>query len=328
MTELIDALRIEPISKLHNRKDFKCNKKPLTQYLHRYARQNDENNIAKTFVAVDGDNKVLGYYSLSTSSIEFEELPEEFTKRLPGYPIPAALIAKLAVDSDVDGQGLGSKLLIEALQNILTVSEEMAVKVVLVDAIDEEAKGYYLHFGFIELPEKADVILCELCDTGLIAELQVPVLNHALENCLKTNGKIIPYCAKTTMELVYTDYIFEGSLFKLMHYEAYGSRESKSLSDEMPYHIINFQEKNSEYVDTEEILTATSDGIVNGVRIKTYIRGAKELDYIPPSPWFNPPVILPTKEDIKLKTGNKVKINIKYILGGGWLNVRYNVEKI
>jgi len=154
MTELIDALRIEPISKLHNRKDFKCNKKPLTQYLHRYARQNDENNIAKTFVAVDGDNKVLGYYSLSTSSIEFEELPEEFTKRLPGYPIPAALIAKLAVDSDVDGQGLGSKLLIEALQNILTVSEEMAVKVVLVDAIDEEAKGYYLHFGFIELPGK------------------------------------------------------------------------------------------------------------------------------------------------------------------------------
>jgi len=152
MTEYIDALRIEPISKLHNRKDFKCKKKALTQYLHRFARQNDENNIAKTFVAVDDDNKVIGYYSLSTASIEFEDLPEDFIKGLPRYPIPAALIAKLAVDSNVNGQGLGSRLLIEALQNILTASEEIAVKVVLVDAIDEEAKGYYLRFGFIELP--------------------------------------------------------------------------------------------------------------------------------------------------------------------------------
>ena len=154
MTELIDALRIEPISKLHNRKNFKCNNKSLTQYLHRYARQNDANNIAKTFVAVDDENMVLGYYSLSTSSIEFEDLPEELAKRLPHYPIPAALIAKLAVDSNIDGQGLGSRLLIEALQNILSVSEAMAIKVVLVDAIDKEAKGYYLHFGFIELPGK------------------------------------------------------------------------------------------------------------------------------------------------------------------------------
>jgi predicted N-acetyltransferase YhbS len=154
MTEYIDALRIEPVSKLHNRKDFKCRKDPLTQYIQRFARQNDENNIAKTFVAVDDDNNVLGYYSLSTASIEFEDLPEDFAKGLPRYPIPAALIAKLAVDSDVGGQGLGSRLLIEALQNILAVSEEMAVKVVLVVAIDEEAKGYYLRFGFITLPGK------------------------------------------------------------------------------------------------------------------------------------------------------------------------------
>jgi len=154
MTELINVLRIEPIAKLHNRKNFKCKKESLTHYLRRYARQNDESNIAKTFVAVDGDNKVFGYYSLSTSSIEFEDLPEEFAKHLPRYPIPAALIAKLAVDLNVEGQGLGSKLLIGALQNILAVSEEMAVKVVLVDAIDEEAKSYYLRFGFIELPGK------------------------------------------------------------------------------------------------------------------------------------------------------------------------------
>ncbi len=58
----------------------------------------------------------------------------------------------MAVDESTEGQGLGSRLLIDAIQRILIISEEVAVKVVLVEAIDEEAKGYYLRFGFIELP--------------------------------------------------------------------------------------------------------------------------------------------------------------------------------
>lgn len=147
----IEALRIEPISKSHNRKDFNCSKPSLNEYLKRHARQNDEKNISKTFIAVNDGNKTLGYYSLSTSSIEFAELPEEFSKQLPRYPVPAALIARLAVDSSAEGLGLGSRLLIDALQHILAASDNMAIKVVLVDAIDEEAKGFYLHFGFIEL---------------------------------------------------------------------------------------------------------------------------------------------------------------------------------
>ena len=152
MTELTAMLRIEPISTLHHRNDFKCRKKLLTQYLHRYARQNDKNNIARTFVAVDENNRGWGYYSLSTSSIEFAELPDAFAKRLPRYPVPAALIAKLAVDEKISGQGLGARLLIEALQHILAAAGAVAIKVILVDAIDDEARQFYLKFGFIELP--------------------------------------------------------------------------------------------------------------------------------------------------------------------------------
>jgi GNAT superfamily N-acetyltransferase len=148
----IEELRIESISKSHNRQDFNSSRSSLNEYLKKHARQNNVKNIAKTFIAVNAENKILGYYSLSTSSIEFEELSEEFAKQLPHYPVPAALVARLAVDSSVEGQGLGPRLLIEALQQILSVSNEMAIKVVLVDAIDEEAKGFYLHFGLIELP--------------------------------------------------------------------------------------------------------------------------------------------------------------------------------
>ena len=152
MTDLTDALRIEAITRAHDRKGFTCSSPALTDYLRKHARQNDENNIAKCFVAVDDDDKVLGYYTLSTSNIEFENLPDDITRRLPKYPNPAALLGKLAVDKSVEGQGLGSRLLIDALQRIHEVSEELAIKVVLVDAIDEEAKAYYLRFGFLAIP--------------------------------------------------------------------------------------------------------------------------------------------------------------------------------
>lgn len=155
MMERIVELRIEPISKAHNRKAFICKKSPLAVYLQQHARQNDEKNIAKAYVAVDDKDTVHGYYTLSATNIEFKECPKEYSKGIPQYPIPAVLIGKLAVDENIEGQGLGSRLLIDALQRILAASEKVAVKAVIVDAIDEEAKGYYLHFGFIELPGHA-----------------------------------------------------------------------------------------------------------------------------------------------------------------------------
>lgn len=154
MTDHIDALRVEPISKTHLRNEFSCGKPELDHYLQRFARQNDEKNIAKTFVAVDADGHVLGYYSLSTASIEFATLPEDIRLSLPAYPVPAARLARLAVDTSMKGQGLGAKLLIDALQRIVGASQEIAVKVILVDAMDEDASEFYKHFGFIELPEQ------------------------------------------------------------------------------------------------------------------------------------------------------------------------------
>jgi len=152
VTDRIEGLRIEPISKSHNRQEFKCKKHSLTEYLLRHARRNDEKNISKTFVAVNNENRILAYYSLCTSSIEFEELPDNLSRKLPRYPVPAALITRLAVESSLEGHGLGPELLVDALKQILSVSKKLAIKVVLVDAIDEEAKGFYLHYGFIELP--------------------------------------------------------------------------------------------------------------------------------------------------------------------------------
>jgi ribosomal protein S18 acetylase RimI-like enzyme len=144
-------LKFEPIQKHHQRDVFDCGEPALNEFLKKFARQNDENNVAKTFVAVDTDKNVLGYYSVSAASIEFTDLPGDISERLPRYPIPAARIGRLAVDQSVQGSGIGSRLLIDALKRIYLSSDQVAIKVVLVDALNEKAQSFYEHFGFIRL---------------------------------------------------------------------------------------------------------------------------------------------------------------------------------
>lgn len=158
MKDRLGSIRIEPLKKTHHREDFNCGKSGLDNYLQRFARQNDIKNIAKCFVATDNalaDDAVLAYYTLSSSSIEFAACPDDLVKQLPHYPVPAALIGKLAVNKNASGRRLGEMCLIDALQRIAGVAEEMAIKVVLVDALDDNARTFYLHYGFIELPGQA-----------------------------------------------------------------------------------------------------------------------------------------------------------------------------
>lgn len=150
--EHIPGIRIEPIHKLHHRGRFDCGNESINRYLKKYARQNDEKNIAKTFVAIDNDNHVTGFYCLSAASIEFSQLPPGSDKHIPRYPVPVARIGQLGVDKSFHGSGLGSRLLVNALYRIAAISKELAVRAVIVDAINNEVRDFYLHFGFISLP--------------------------------------------------------------------------------------------------------------------------------------------------------------------------------
>lgn len=146
------GLRIEPIRRRHRRGGFDCGEHSLNEYLARYARQNDERNLSRSFVAVDHDGRIAGYYSLSSAAVEFEELPERLAKSLPHYPIPAARISRLAVAASHHGQGLGAHLLVDALRRVHGAARQMGIKVVIVDALNESAREFYGHFGFIEFP--------------------------------------------------------------------------------------------------------------------------------------------------------------------------------
>jgi len=93
---------------------------------------------------------VVGYFSLAASSIRKEEASPRAAERQPGYPISAILLARLAVDTTEQGEGLGAALLKNALQRCLQASESIGARAVLVHAIDAEAKAFYQHFGFEE----------------------------------------------------------------------------------------------------------------------------------------------------------------------------------
>ena len=140
-----------PLEKKHNRKDFDCGNRELNEYLKRYARQNDKLGINKTFVAVKSDTPLIidGYYTISSSTIDFQSLPEEKRRKLPAYPVPAALIGRLAVDRACQGEGLGTELLVNALFRIVGASSEIGIYAVRVDAINERAKQFYIKHEFI-----------------------------------------------------------------------------------------------------------------------------------------------------------------------------------
>ncbi|MEM8677524.1 MAG: GNAT family N-acetyltransferase [Cyanobacteria bacterium P01_G01_bin.67] len=143
-----------PLDKNFNRSAFDCGKPQLNNYLKKYAWQNQQKRYSVTIVAtVANNNEITGYYCTSASNIEFANLPDSLTRKLPKYPAPVMLIGQLAVDRTMQGKGLGKVLLMHALSRAVRISSEMGIFAVRVDAMDESAKNFYLKYGFIPLKD-------------------------------------------------------------------------------------------------------------------------------------------------------------------------------
>ena len=169
----------------------------------------------------------------------------------------------------------------------------------------------------VQLPEPVDVVMCEMLDTGLAAELQVPVMNYAVESLLADGGRVIPRKAVSTVRAIRSDYSFHGGEFRLPHFEEYGSRESMSYSRESAFHRIEFDRVNDLDVESTVSLEAERSGIVNGIQLRTYVQFGSGMDWTGASPWLNPPLNLPLAEDLGVEKGQTMTVSIRYRLGGG-----------
>jgi GNAT superfamily N-acetyltransferase len=148
------AWEIARLSREHDRSAFDCDQPVLNEWLQHRAARLDCKDLARTFVAVRPEEKlVLGYYTLVNHCVEFESLRENEAKGLPRLDVPVALLGRLAVERTVSGQGLGELLLIDALRRVAHVADEIGIRAVEVDAIDDAARNFYLKFGFQSLAD-------------------------------------------------------------------------------------------------------------------------------------------------------------------------------
>jgi GNAT superfamily N-acetyltransferase len=148
-------LVIAPLNPTHDRTGFECGVDALDRYLKSQAKQDSKRRIARVFVATKPDNpsSVIGYYTLSTLSIELNQLPEKLARKLPRHQVPAALIGRLAVSKAAQGQGIGKMLLADAIKRTLAVGDQIAIYAMVVDVIDDSVKGFYEQFGFTQLSD-------------------------------------------------------------------------------------------------------------------------------------------------------------------------------
>jgi GNAT superfamily N-acetyltransferase len=144
---------IDPLSLHHDRTLFDCGKPSLSDWLRQHAGQFERRDLARAFVAtLEGSARVLGYFTLSNYQITFDEPPPGDFRKYPRMPLPAVLIGKLATDSSARGQGLGRLLLMSALRRVQDIADRTGACAVIVEAIDDEARAFYLHYGFESLP--------------------------------------------------------------------------------------------------------------------------------------------------------------------------------
>lgn len=163
---MISGYRLVSIKEIRSKtvlKKFDCGTEVLNSFLVRYALKNDELGIGRTFIALDDDDQISGYFTLATAQVAYKEIPEDYKVKLPKYPIPALRIARLAVSKDLQGKGIGKWLLAQAFTKIIQVADVTGLYFIIVDA-KETSKSFYEHYGFQKFIDE-DLFYFMLVDT-------------------------------------------------------------------------------------------------------------------------------------------------------------------
>lgn len=157
-------IRLEPLTGHHDRDGFDCGVQALDAWLRQTALQHHGKGLSRTFVAVPADEaaaqswcgsgyalsscSILGFYALTAAFVLTSDLPAGQAKRYPRQ-IPVTRLGRLAIRSDMQGQGLGRLLLADAVNRARAAAQAVGSAGLFVDAKDETAAGFYRHYGFV-----------------------------------------------------------------------------------------------------------------------------------------------------------------------------------
>lgn len=156
------SLIIEILNSQHKKRGFDCGNELLNNYIQKQAKQDVSRDLSACYILNEIDEKrVIGYYTLSSNSINRSDFPEDLIMKLPpSYGnIPTVLLGRLAIDNIDKGKGLGEILLMDALKRCVDISKSLGILAIIVDPIDEKAITFYESYGFILIPSNNKMFL-------------------------------------------------------------------------------------------------------------------------------------------------------------------------
>lgn len=152
----------EPLSAHHRLSLFDCGVPELNAWLMKRALPNQTDGASRTYVVTDGIN-VVGYYALAANGINVAMAPGRFRRNMPD-PIPVALLGRLAVDRSQQGKGLGRAMFRDAALRLLNAADILGIRGLIVHAISDEARAFYLALGFSSSPLEPMTLMITLSD--------------------------------------------------------------------------------------------------------------------------------------------------------------------
>jgi len=164
-------LKIQALSKELDKKNFECGQVLLDNYIRKQAKQDVSRDLSACFVLVDDQLIAKGYYTLSASSINRDDFPDELRKKLPPayIDLPTILLGRLAIEKSIQGKGYGEIMLYDALKRSLEISQRLGSLAVIVEPIDEKAKSFYASYGFILLAGTGKMFIPMKTVKGLVS---------------------------------------------------------------------------------------------------------------------------------------------------------------
>jgi GNAT superfamily N-acetyltransferase len=147
------VLKIEPLSRKHDRAAFDCGVEELNAFLRATARQHGEKGLSRTFILTESDKPtvILGFFTLTLCEITAEHLPPSYASRYPDHSLPAVRLARLAVSRRHQRKGYGSLLVAEAVHRTVLIADQAGSVGLLVDAKNSQVRDFYKRYGFVPL---------------------------------------------------------------------------------------------------------------------------------------------------------------------------------
>lgn len=152
----------EPLTANHVIADFDSGVPSLDDWLKRRAMQNQTSGASRTFVTCT-EGRVVGYYALASSAVMLAAAPGRFRRNMPD-PIPVVVLARLAVDRTEQGRGLGRALFQDAAKRVIHAAEAIGIRGMIVHALSEDAKAFYIALGLEESPLDPMTLMLTLGD--------------------------------------------------------------------------------------------------------------------------------------------------------------------